>query len=79
MPKYYVESGELHEIVDAWTPIRAISKALQNAREKEVPLARIVTANERGFIRNRLNQTLYETDLVLETGTLLGMMAEHEL
>ena len=80
MAKYYVESGQLRTVVESDSPIPAVAKALARIDpEADVELARVITVNERGFIRDRPYREHYPCDIVLETGTLLGMLAEHEL
>ena len=79
MAKYYIESGELKRIIEASGPISAAAIALEGAREKDRELARVLTINERGFVRNRSHMQRYATDLVLETGTLLTLLWEQAL
>ena len=77
MAKYYVESGDLRMIVEHRYPVRAAAEALAYA--EGVELGPLVTVNERGFIALRENRQRYVTDIVLETGLLLAIIAEHEL
>ena len=80
MAKYYVESGRLRKVVEADKPIPAVAKAIQMLEDLSGwDLDSVITVNERGFIRDRPFREQYPTDLVLETGTLLGMLAEHEM
>lgn len=79
MAKYYIESGELKRIIEATGPISAAAIALEGAREKDLELARVLTINERGFIRDRAHMQRYANDLVLETGTLLTLLWEQAL
>lgn len=77
MAKYYVESGDFRIIVENQSPVRAAAAALDFA--EGVDLGPQVTVNERGFIALRPSRQRYMTDLVLETGLLLSLIAEHEL
>jgi hypothetical protein len=79
MAKFYVESGDLRVIVDGAAPVPAAAKAVSQAVVKHVDLAQMVTVSERGFVSERDGGWLFDTDLMLETGTLLSMVAEHEL
>lgn len=79
MAKFYVESGDLRTIVDSASPVPAAAKAVTQAVAMHVDLAEMVTVSERGFVSEREGGWLYDTDLMLETGTLLSMLAEHEL
>ncbi|MBW3600668.1 MAG: hypothetical protein KY475_25820 [Planctomycetes bacterium] len=79
MAKFYVESNSLRVIVDGAAPVPAAALAVSQAVARHVELAEIVTVSERGFVSEREGGWLYDTDLMLETGTLLGMLAEHEM
>ena len=79
MAKYYIESGQLKRIIEASGPISAAAIALEAAREKDLELARVLTINERGFIRERSRAQRYASDLVLETGTLLTLLWEQAI
>jgi hypothetical protein len=79
MAKFYVESGDLRVIVDGAAPVPAAAVAVAQAAHRHVDLAEMVTVSERGFVSQREGGWLYDTDLMLETGTLLSMVAEHEL
>ena len=77
MAKYYVESGDLRIIVENESPVRAAASALDFA--DGMVLGPQLTVNERGFIALRQSGQRYVDDLVLETGLLLSLIAEHEL
>jgi hypothetical protein len=79
MAKYYIESGQLKRIIEASGPISAAAIALEEAREQDLELARVLTINERGFVRDRSLMERYTSDLVLETGTLLTLLWEQAL
>ncbi len=79
MAKYYIESGQLKRIIEASGPISAAAIALETAREQDLELARLLTINERGFVRDRSRTQRYTSDLVLETGTLLTLLWEQAL
>jgi hypothetical protein len=76
MAKYYVESGDLKVVIQANGPVAAAERALSCIGAKD-NLDPVVTINERGFIRERKDRTTYSTDIVLETGTLMGMIGEY--
>ncbi|MFT5528201.1 MAG: hypothetical protein ACI9HK_006189 [Pirellulaceae bacterium] len=76
MAKYYIESGDLKVVVEANGPVAAAERALSWITAK-VTLDRVVTINERGFIRDRENRQSYASDIVLETGTLMCMIGEY--
>ncbi len=78
MAKFYVESDQLRQVIEADRPVLAACKALTLMDEK-LELAPIVTVNEGGYVCERPFRQRYATDLVLETGTLLSLMAEHEI
>ena len=79
MAKFYVESGELRKIVEASSPICAAATAMAMIGEHDdLELARVVIVNERGFVRDRPYRRHQMGDMVLETGTLLAMLAEAE-
>ncbi len=78
MAKYYVESGQLQVVVQARGPISAAAKALSWTTDEDC-LEDVVTVNERGFLSTRSNPLPTSTDLVLETGTLMCLIEEHEL
>ena len=79
MAKYYVESGRLRQVVEADKPIPAVARAINMLEDLSGwDLDRVITVNERGFIRDRPHREHYPSDIVLETGTLLGMLAENE-
>lgn len=78
MAKYYVECGDLRVVVQAATPIPAAARALSWATQED-RLDHLVTISERGFSRERQGCRLYDADTVVETGTLLGLITEHEL
>jgi len=50
--KYYVESGELQEVVDAENSFEAAKKALLQAKEgrKSLAVSRVFTTSEQGFL-----------------------------
>ncbi len=77
MGKYYVESGDLRVVVQATNPIPAAAKALSWATDQD-RLDRLVTVNERGFISDRPRGRTYASDVIVETGTLLALIAEHD-
>ncbi len=79
MAKFYVESGDLRVIVDDSAPVPAAARAIGQAVTNHVELAQMVTVSERGFVSDREGGWLYDTDLMLETGTLLSLVAEHEM
>ncbi len=79
MAKYYIESGDLRMIVEGSAPVPAAARAISQAVARHVGLAQMVTVSERGYVSQREGGWLYDTDLMLETGTLLGLVAEHEL
>tara|TARA_Y100001960_G_C14441015_1_gene712518 strand:- start:19 stop:261 length:243 start_codon:yes stop_codon:yes gene_type:complete len=79
MAKYYIESGQLKRIIEASGPISAAAIALETARDQDLELARTLSINERGFIRERPLLQRYASDLVLETGTLLTLLWEQAL
>lgn len=78
MAKFYVESGDLRVVVQATAPIPAAAKALSWVTDED-HLDDFVTVNEQGFIRDRSSRRCRRNDIRLETGTLLAMIAEHEL
>ena len=78
MPKYYVESGDLKVVVQAERPIPAAATALSWATEYD-RLDRYVTVNERGFRSAESPHRDAESMVVLETGTLYSLIAEHAL
>ena len=78
MAKFYVESGNLRVVVQATAPIPAAAKALSWVTEDD-HLEGFVTVNEQGFIRDRPRRRLRKSDIRVETGTLLAMIAEHDL
>jgi hypothetical protein len=78
MAKFYVECGDLRVVVQASNPIPAAARALSWATQED-RLGQLVTVSERGFSRDRQGGRLYDTDIVVEAGTLLGMIDEHEL
>ncbi len=77
MGKFYVESGDLRVVVQASNPIPAAAKALSWATDQD-RLDRLVTVNERGFISDRPGGRTYASDVIVETGTLLALIAEHD-
>ncbi len=79
MAKFYVESGNLRVIVDGLAPVPAAARAIGQAVTNHVELAQMVTVSERGFVSEREGGWLFDTDLMLETGTLLSLVAEHEM
>jgi hypothetical protein len=79
MAKFYVESGDLRVVVDGSAPVPAAAVAVSHAAMGHVELAQMVTVSERGFVSDREGAWLYDTDLALETGTLLSMLSEHEM
>lgn len=78
MAKFYVESGDLRVVVQAQAPIPAAAKALSWVTEDD-HLDNYITVNEQGFVRDRPRRRLRQTDIRVETGTLLAMIAEHDL
>ena len=78
MAKFYVECGDLRVVVQASNPIPAAARALSWATDED-RLEHLVTVSERGFSRDRQDARLYENDVVVETGTLLALISEHEL
>ncbi len=78
MAKYYVESGDLKIIVQADRPIPAAARALSWATDYD-RLDRYVTVNERGFLCDDRHCASGASVVVLETGTLFSLIAEHEL
>ena len=79
MAKFYVESGDLRTVVEGMAPVPAVARAVSQAVARHVELAPMVTVSERGFVSEREGGWLFDTDLMLETGTLLSMVAEHEM
>jgi hypothetical protein len=79
MAKFYVESGDLRTVVEGLSPVPAAARAVSQAVAGHVELAQMVTVSERGFVSDREGGWLFDTDLMLETGTLLSMVAEHEM
>jgi hypothetical protein len=79
MAKFYVESGDLRVVVDGMAPVPAAAAAVTQAALRHVNLVEMVTVSERGFVGERAGGWLYDTDLMLETGTLLGLLSEHEM
>ena len=77
MAKYYVESGDLRVVVQASNPIPAAAKALSWVTDQD-RLAPVVTVSERGFVGDRLGSRTYASDVVVETGTLLALIEEHD-
>jgi hypothetical protein len=77
MAKFYVESGNLRVVVEAATPIPAAAKALAWVTDRD-RLEPFVVVNERGFPSSRDRQQPYPSDVILETGTLLSLIAEHD-
>ena len=77
MAKYYVESGDLRVVVQASNPIPAAARALSWVTDQD-RLHRLVTVNERGFVSDRPGRRVYPSDVVVETGTLLALIAEHD-
>jgi hypothetical protein len=78
MAKFYVESGEFRVVVQAAGPVAAAARALSWATCED-QLAPTVSVNERGFPGNRQAPSPSAGGVVLETGTLLGLIQEHEL
>ena len=78
MPKYYVESGDLKMVVQAERPVPAAAIALSWATEDD-RLDRYVSVNERGFRGAAATAREGDATVVLETGTLYGLIAEHGL
>lgn len=77
MAKYYVQSGDLRVVVQASNPVPAAAKALAWVTDED-RLDRYVTVNERGFSGGRFGSQPLAGDVVLETGTLLALIAEHD-
>ena len=77
MAKYYVESGDLRVVVQASKPVPAAAKALSWVNDDD-RLDRYVFVNERGFSSDRSADRSGHADVVLETGTLLALIAEHD-
>ena len=78
MAKFYVECGDLRVVVQASNPIPAAARALSWATEDD-QLGHLVKISERGYPADRRGGRLYKADLVVETGTLLGLISEHDL
>ena len=78
MAKFYVECGDLRVVVQASNPIPAAARALSWATEAD-QLGHLVTISERGYPTQRSGGRLYEADVVVEVGTLLGLISEHDL
>lgn len=59
MPKFYVESGQMIDVVDAPDGLSACLKTVRRAIEshkkwgKRIQSASIFTVNEKGFLRNK--------------------------
>tara|TARA_R100000808_G_scaffold2804_3_gene10591 strand:- start:102369 stop:102614 length:246 start_codon:yes stop_codon:yes gene_type:complete len=59
MPKFYVESGPLSDVVDAPDSLSACIKAIKRSLkkiksgEKSIKTANIFTVNEKGFLTDR--------------------------
>jgi hypothetical protein len=55
MPKFYVESGPMFDVVDAKDGMEACVKTVLRAATsgKSPKSARIFTVNEKGFLRNK--------------------------
>ena len=82
MAKYYVESGELRKIVEAVSPICAAARAISLVTEDEwsdLRMNAVITVNERGYVRDRPYRRHQEGDIVIETGTLMAILSEHDL
>jgi hypothetical protein len=77
MAKYYVESGDLRVVVQASNPVPAAAKALSWVNDQD-RLDRYVTVNERGFFNDGCSDQSGRCDVILETGTLLALIAEHD-
>jgi hypothetical protein len=77
MAKFYVESGDFRVVVQAINPIPAAAKAMGWVTDQD-RLDRFVLVNERGFVADRSDGQLYETDVRLETGTLFSLVEEHD-
>jgi hypothetical protein len=78
MAKFYVECGDLRVVVQAANPIPAAAKALSWATEDD-RLGDLVTISERGYPGDRRGGQLYDADIVVETGTLISLITEHDL
>ncbi len=78
MGKFYVESGDLRVVVQASNPIPAAARALSWATEND-QLGHLVTISERGYPTDRCGGQLYDADVVVETGTLISLISEHDL
>jgi hypothetical protein len=78
MAKYYVESGDYRVVVQARGPIPAAARALSWATPEDT-LDQVVTVNERGFISDLKENSLGRSIVVVETGTLMSLLQEHEL
>jgi hypothetical protein len=77
MAKYYVQCGDLRVVVQASSPIPAAAKALSWATQED-RLDALVTVNERGFLSGQPAGRTHQGGVVLETGTLLALIAEHD-
>jgi len=80
MPKYYVETGTLQEVVMADNPteacrmaIRSVSRLFLKTGDGDVVLGESFIVNERGFPSNRspftidtFNDTLVSTSTIIE-------------
>jgi hypothetical protein len=77
MAKFYVECGELRVVVQASNPIPAAAKALSWVTSED-HLDPVVLVSERGFAGDRPRAQRYPGDVAVETGTLLGLIAEHD-
>lgn len=71
--KYYVESGPDFRIVTiARTPVEAIIRALDMTNTyNSLDMAEVIIVNERGFVWDRENHTLYGDELVIPTELML--------
>ena len=78
MAKFYVECGDLRVVVQTSNPIPAAARALSWAMEED-QLGHLVTISERGYPTDRRGGRLYEADVVVEAGTLLSLISEHDL
>jgi len=69
MAKYYVECGEIKDVVNASNPMDACvcsvvrrMKNLKNNKEQNCDLQKMFTVNEKGFVSERSSSTMNSID-----------------
>ena len=79
MAKYYVECGDIKDVLNADSPmkacvcsvIRRMQHNMKKGKEQSTVLVKIFTVNEKGFVADRVplvTDTVTEQFLDLETG-----------